>query len=241
MFKSIFAVLLMLGLLLLSGCNQDSVTPSEVSLEADGPTYLLVEDSDPLSLESDHAFMMDGAGPIIFQVLDLSEEQIAQIREIVSSYRGQFGRCQERWQSGQSWEDIRAAREAARDSMFAEILTVLTPEQRAIIEEIQNQLDQGIYPEILVEKRVEFFTELLSLTADQQNIFSAMFAQFGQDMLEARDNAANRRELHETLRALFEELDTQIAAVLNADQLEVYNAWKAERERHRPHHRPHGG
>ncbi|MCB0296930.1 MAG: hypothetical protein KDG51_17200, partial [Calditrichaeota bacterium] len=60
MFKSIFAVLLMLGLLLLSGCNQDSVTPSEVSLEDDGPTYLLVEDSDPLSLESDHAFMMDG-------------------------------------------------------------------------------------------------------------------------------------------------------------------------------------
>ena len=138
-------------------------------------------------------------------------------------------------------EAQRAAREAARDSMFAEILTVLTPEQRAIIEEIQNQLDQGIYPEILVEKRVEFFTELLSLTADQQNIFSAMFAQFGQDMLEARNNAANRRELHETLRALFEELDTQIAAVLNADQLEVYNTWKAERERHRPHHRPHGG
>ena len=230
-----YSILMVSLLLALAGCTKnESVAPEENFDE--GPTFLLVSQDDPLGLESDNAFMMDGSGPILFSVLDLSDEQKAQIREIVDRYRPQFMELRRRWRLGISWQEIHELRKALREQMHQEIFQVLTAEQQAIILEIQEQLTNGIYPDILVEKRLEKLTELLTLTAEQQEQIRPLLAEAGTQMLAARAAANNHRELREALRAIFENLDQQISALLTEEQLAIYNDWKARH--HRRHHPP---
>jgi Spy/CpxP family protein refolding chaperone len=237
MFKPLlYPILIVFLIFAIMGCSQDEPVAPEGNLDT-GPTFLLVSDDDPLQLESDHAFMMDGTGPIFLGVLDLSEEQKEQIREIVSSYRAQFRALRSQWQSGASWEEIHNQRKALREQIHNEIMQVLTPEQQVIIQEIQDQLASGVYPDILVNKRLEELTALLTLTQEQQNQIRPLLAQAGADMLAAREAAGNIRELREALRTIFENLDQQISALLTPEQLEIYNDWKTQ-HRHRGRHSP---
>ncbi len=234
-----FAALL---LAVFSSCqSDDGLSPDELALDT-GPAFLLVEETDELGLANDHAFLMDGAGPIYFKVLDLTEEQREQIREIAAGYKDDFRALHGNWRNGSNWEEIRAQRRALKDSMRAEIFeTVLTADQQAIVTEIENDFANGVYPQIIVDHRVANYTELLALTADQQTAFTDLISNFGQQMLDARNSGVDHQTLRETMRALFEELDAQITALLDETQLEIYNAWKAERERHRPGHFRGGG
>lgn len=231
---SMLSVLFILGTW---GCSKEGPNAPEGNFDA-GPAFLLISENDPLQLESDQAFMMDGTGPIFFDVLDLTEAQKTQIREIVQSYREQFRALHNNWQNGASWEEIRSQRKALREQMHNEIMQVLTPEQQAIIQEIQDQLASGIYPDILVDKRLETLTDLLTLTPEQQDQIRPLLAQAGADMLAAREAAGNFRELRKALRTIFENLDQQISALLTPEQLAIYNDWKARHRRgpHRPGH-----
>ena len=217
------------------GCSKDESVAPEALFDT-GPTFLLISD-DPLGVESDQAFLMDGSGPIFFGILDLTDEQKEQIRQIAHSYREQFRALRGQWQSGISWEEIHQQRKAIREQMHNEIFQVLTPDQQALIQDIQEQIANGVYPDILVNHRLNKLTELLNLTTAQQDQIRPLLAQAGADMLAARQAADNHRELRDSLRAIFENLDQQISALLTEEQLAVYNEWKEKHHRWR-HHPP---
>jgi Spy/CpxP family protein refolding chaperone len=219
------------------GCSKDDSVAPQTILDS-GPTFLLVSEDDPLGLESDQAFLMDACGPIFFGVLDLTEEQKNQIRAIAQSYRKQFRALRGQWHNGVSWEEIHERRKELHEKMYNEIFQVLTPEQRAIIQDIQEQIANGVYPDILVDHRLDKLTELLNLTTEQQNQIRPLLAQAGNDMLAARKTANNHQELREALRAIFENLDQQISSLLTEEQLAIFNEWKDSHRRRR--HGPRG-
>lgn len=240
--KYLIIPILFLGILL-SNCSKDVNNPVE---QADGNIdFMLISDSDPLELDSNpsevetqQAFLVDGLGPFLFWVLDLSQEQKEQIKEICRSHRGEFHILRSHWRENQStWEEIKTKRDSIRQIIYQEILEILTDEQLKTLESIQEQLTNGQYPTEVIEVRVAFLTEQLNLNADQQLKISTWFAEYGAQLLAARNVSKNREEFHEAKKAILLELDTKIISILNESQLEKYHELK---QRHnRRHQRMH--
>ena len=83
MLKFSFLSLVVLSLMIiLSSCQQTEQPMEQYSLN-DSPDFLLIDDEDPLNIETESAFMIDGTGPLYFSVLDLTEEQKEQRRKYV--------------------------------------------------------------------------------------------------------------------------------------------------------------
>lgn len=226
--------LLLIGILII-GCSKNNPQAPELTGMED-PSFLLVAGEDPLGIEQESAFMIDGIGPLYFGVLDLSDEQIDQIREIVSQYRDDFKNLQSRWRQGKSWSEIREQRRALREEISAAIEEILTEEQKAILEEIKTQLENGEFPDIIIDKRVEFLTAELNLTSEQQEQIKALFKEYGNRLLAARNNGKNPRQFRIMMTGIFKELDEAISALLTEEQLQLYNQLKAKyfyRGRHR--------
>ncbi len=237
--KYLIFPILFLGILL-SNCSKDVNNPAE---QADGNIdFMLISDSDPLELDSSpaeietqQAFLVDGLGPFLFWVLNLSEEQKEQMKEICKNHRGEFGRLRSHWRDNQpAWEEIKSKRDSIRQIIYQEILEILTDEQLKIIKSIQEQLANGQYPAEIVEVRVAFLTEQLNLSADQQEKISGWLAEYGTQLLTARDTSENRDEFREAKKAILLELDTKIISILNEDQLQKYLKLK---QRHNRRHR----
>jgi Spy/CpxP family protein refolding chaperone len=234
---SVFALLIMFSIL---GCEQTA--PPELSrnaganIETSEAEFLLVAEADPLEIEQDEAFIIDGAGPFLFSVLDLTEEQKEQIKEIVHRFRPEFKGLRGRWNDGKSWEEIREERRALREQVYAAIYEILTDEQKAIIDEIEAQLVNGEFPDIIVEKRVEYLTEELGLSPDQQDQISILLKEYGNLLLAARNESDNPRDFRGVKFDLFQELDAKIREILTDEQIERYNQLKRSHG-HRGWHR----
>ncbi len=232
MVKQLFMILMILLAAFVSSCSQNSTAPEDnfsiLGGELDDSEFLLISDDDPTELASEAAFRIDGHGSMFFWVLDLTDEQKEQIRTITGSYRGEFRELHQQWRNGDvSFEDIKAQRDSLHAVIQTEILTVLTPEQIAILEDIQNQIDNGQFPTQIIEKRVEFLADTLGLDATQQQQITDIMVQYGAELLAARANSDNRREFRETARGIFQAMDEAIAAVLTEDQLAIYRELKA--------------
>ena len=219
-----------LFVLIFTAC--DTANEPETSAAFNAVEFLLVDDNDPLSIETNTALKVDGVGPMYFRVLDLTTEQQDAIRVIAESYRDDFRALRAQWESGEvSWEDLQAQRAAIREQMNVEILALLTPEQLAIIEEIETQLANGEFPTILIEHRVTWLTEQLGLTTGQQDAIRPILAQHGADLLALREASSDREEFRANMAALMESLNQQFEAVLTAEQYEVFQQLKRSRAR----------
>jgi Spy/CpxP family protein refolding chaperone len=238
MFKISFFSFLVLSLLIIFSSCQESSDPVQQSNINDSPDFLLIADEDPLEIETESAFMIDGTGPMYFAVLDLTEEQKEQIHQIVHDFKDQFRDMHGRWRDGASWEELKEERQALREQINAAIYEILTDEQKAILDDIKSQLENGQYPDILVEHKVAHLTERLDLTTDQQTEVTALFKEYGNLLVAARNDSENRFEFMMTKMELFMELDNKIRALLTEEQLELYEEMKTEhRRKHIHNHR----
>jgi Spy/CpxP family protein refolding chaperone len=237
----IYSLTALLFLFSLTACNKTELPSEQQSLFSQGDTdsgaeFLLVASEDPLAIEQDEAFIIDGAGPMYFWVLDLTAEQKDSIKVIVSEFRSDFTGLCFQWLEGKSWEEIRAARLALREKIRLAIYNILTDEQKAIVDEIAAQLAAGEYPDIVAEKRVEFLTENLGLSEEQQQEIYDLFKLYGSQMIQARNNSENPIDFQSTKNEIFQELDQKIRAILTAEQIDLYEQLKAEQ-----HHLRFGG
>jgi hypothetical protein len=236
MLKYSFLSLVILSLLIFfSSCQQTEQPMEQYSLN-DSPDFLLIADEDPLNIEVESAFMIDGAGPLYFSVLNLSDEQKEQIREIVSEFRSDFAGMCGRWRDGTSWEDIKQERQALREQIRLAIFEILTDEQKAILDDIKTQLENGQYPDIVVQNKVAYLTEQLNLDEDQITELTVLFKEFGTLLIASRDESGDRFEFMKSKIELFMELDGKIRALLTDEQLALYDELKSQHRMKRFHH-----
>lgn len=237
------AAFMLVTVIFLIGCSGD--TPTEFEgvnrnglASSEDATFLLVDAKDPVGAETEPAFLLDGPGPFFFWALDLTDEQKEQLREIGGQYRETFRQLEAQWRQGNtSWETIQSQRDSLHQLMHDEMVGILNEQQLAVLEEIEAQLESGQYPAIVIEKKVAFLTEKLSLTEDQQGEISELLADYGAQLLAVRDSSQNPRDFHEAMRSIMAELDEEVTALLDEQQLEAYDVLKEE---HRPEHRPEG-
>ena len=236
MMKYAFLPLFLLLVIALYSC-QDTTEPEPQSNFSETPDFLFIANEDPLNIETDAAFLIDGAGPMYFSVLNLTDEQKEQIKEIVGNFREEFAGLHGRWRGGTSWEDIREERKALHEKIREAIYEILTEEQKAILNDIKTQLENGQYPDILVEHRVAYLNETLDLSSDQQTELTNLFKEYGAILLASRDSSENRFEFIIAKLELLMELDRKIRDLLTDEQSVLYNEIKQEqRRRHIRHH-----
>ncbi len=217
-------MVILIGIFLVIGCTQQE--PMEEVSDLNSTSFLLLADEDPLGVEEGPAFVMDGVGPMFLGVLDLTEEQMAQIREIAAKYREEFRALRQQWKDGTSWKELREKRRELHERMLQEIEQILTDEQKAVLEEIRSQLANGEYPDIIIEKRVAFLTEQLNLTKEQQEAIRVLLKEYGNKLLAARNNSSHPGQFAMQMMRIFRELDAKIVALLAPEQLTLYNQLK---------------
>ena len=132
-------------------------------------------------------------------------------------------------------EDLKAKHEEMRQIMMEEILTILTEDQKAVLEQIQAQIDAGQYPEIVVEKRVAHLTELLNLDEDRPIAVAGLMASYGAKMLQLKSDRTDPRECHAEGRALMQEYREAVEALLSEEQLVLFEQMKVEFKGKHPH------
>ena len=241
----IYPLMMFIFLFSLTACNKAELPSEQQIVFPQGSTdsraeFLLVATEDPLAIEQDEAFIIDGAGPMYFWVLDLTTDQKDSIRSIVRGFRSDFlGLCFQ-WLDGKSWEEIRAERLALREKIREAIYNILTDEQKAIVDEIAVQLAAGEFPDIVAEKRVEFLTEKLGLSEEQQQEIYDLFKLYGSQMIQARNASENPIDFRRLKFEIFEELDQKIRAILTAEQIDLYELLKEEHHQIRFGGRFHG-
>jgi hypothetical protein len=236
MLKFSFVSLILLSLVIILSSCQQTEQPLEQDSLNDSPDFLLIADEDPLNIEVESAFKIDGLGPLYFSVLDLTDEQKELIKEIVSEFKSEFAGMCGKWRDGTSWEDIKEERHALREQIREAIYEILTDEQKAILDDIKTQLENGQYPDIIVESKVAYLTEQLNLTEDQQAELTVLYKEYGTLLIASRDESANHFEFMMVKMELFMELDGKIRELLSEEQLELYEALKAEHRNKRFHH-----
>jgi hypothetical protein len=159
-----FLSLIVLSMLIIFSSCQESAEPTQQSNFDGSPDFLLIADEDPLDMETESAFMIDGAGPMYFSLLNLTEEQKEQIKETVAGFKEEFGDLCGRWREGTSWEDIREERQAMREKIREAVYEILTDDQKSILDDINAQLENGEYPDIIVENKVANLSGFINRT-----------------------------------------------------------------------------
>ncbi|MCB0280462.1 MAG: hypothetical protein KDD94_13225 [Calditrichaeota bacterium] len=235
MIKNLSHVLL-ICLFLLASCGK---TTENEELVTDA-SFLLLNSSDPSGLPSDPAFLIDDRGPILFDVLDLSDNQKNAIKLLTDSIKMEYGDLCRHWRdSDLTWEEIEAQRDAIRTEIDAAIESLLSDEQKAILSSIETQFANGEYPDELIEKRLEILSVELGLDSDQETAIYTILDSYGSQLLELRDNS-NATEFREASHTLFTELATAISSELSAEQATIFDTLLNSHKTRRPpppHHR----
>ena len=233
----LFIGLLPAVLLLLGGCSEQNATNpadfSDMSVLGSTSAYPLAESEEPpISMPAGPVFILDGPGPFLFEALDLTEEQKASLHEIALSYREKLEDLRSEIRtSGLTREEIHNRHMMLREEMYEEMKTVLTEEQKALLTEIESQIDQGIYPEILIQKRIAHMTTELGLSEEQQTALTRIFSEYGTRLLALRGVDLDMRALHDTARAIMDEMHRAIVAVLDETQIALL---EEQMQKHRP-------
>jgi len=240
----IFISLFYTILVLIAGCSEQNATnpnsgpePNFISIAG---AYPLAESEDPpIGVPAGPVFILDGPGPFLFQALDLTDEQKERLKEIAVSYREKLEDLRaELRQSGISREAMHEKHLALRQEMYQEMKTILTGDQKTLLAEIESQLQQGIYPEVLIDKRIAHMTAELGLDESQQAALKIIFTDYGAQLLALRGSESDMRTIHIKVKAIMEALRTAITGVLNEEQIALFEARFQENHRHGPRSRP---
>ena len=166
----------------LIGCGRQAGSPASGG-DAEGDALTIaISDGGPNGAML-HGGMFGGIGYLI----DLSADQKQQIKVILEKYRPQ--RRQDfhgQRLSREQWAALRDSMKTIRDSIKNEIASVLTPDQKALLDQVKAQLKAGVVPDTLIKKRVQRLTALLTLTTDQQAQTVTILTQEMQKRLDAR-------------------------------------------------------
>jgi len=224
------------------GCSEQAATNPDISAYNDvavaNSAFPLAGAEDPsIGLPAGPACILNGPGPFLFQALDLTDEQKTQLKDIAVSYREKMEALwSEIRQSGISRETAHEKLMVLRQEMYDEMKSILTDAQRALLAEAEAQLAQGIFPDILIEQRVAYLTELLALDESQQQTLKKIFAEYGAKLLTLRGSTQDFRNLHEQTRTLMNELQDAVINILNEEQSAQYQALIEQHHGHKRHH-----
>jgi len=108
-------------------------------------------------------------GKALLTLLNLTDEQKAQIKEIMQSKRQLFKPHEGQLKERLSFEDRKAKRKEVHESIKNEIYAVLTPEQQAKLDQLKSQFENGEVPQDLINLHIERLDTKLSLSEDQKN------------------------------------------------------------------------
>ncbi|MFQ5707808.1 MAG: Spy/CpxP family protein refolding chaperone [bacterium] len=212
------SMLIMISTLIVSCSNKGVLSPTSVDSSALSKSSL---ESSEVAFSPVH-----GRRARILAALDLTQEQRAQIKEILESQREAFKSLQGSLENRLSLKEMKAERKEMRQATQQKILAVLTPEQRAKAEAWKAQLDNGQVPDELVEKRVAALREKLDLTEDQVSQVKALIRQ--EKPRPAISPGENPAEFRKQRRKLAREREEQILSLLTPEQQTAYLQMKKE-------------
>jgi Spy/CpxP family protein refolding chaperone len=169
---------------LLFGCGKGTNRQVSSWISETDNLSVVIEDTASNSTMLFHDGMFGGG---IGSSIDLTADQKQQIKAILEKYHpllrhdfnGNRLSREERMAVHDSMKTI-------RDSIRNEIVSVLTPDQKALMNQIRTQLKAGEVPDTLVKLRVQRLTSLLTLTTDQQTMALTILRQEMQKRLDAR-------------------------------------------------------
>ena len=170
---------------------------------------------------------------VVDSVLNLSDAQRDSIQTIHKDYRRELKALRRaRRDSTISAADYLAQRDQLRESTIAAVLDVLTPEQRAALDEFRQQVEADLeaYRAAVVAAR----DGVLGLSTEESDGFNAILA----DQLQAREvlteqyqsGQISREEFHSEVQSLRLETETALQALLTEDQylvVQIHNALAA--------------
>ena len=179
-------------------------------------------------------------GRQVFDFLDLTEDQRAQVEAVFASFAEERAALRNRRQNGASREELKAAHEELRTRIHAELDKILTTEQRAQLEEHQAKYGRR-HGETLtleqkanrLERRVSHLTAALGLSEDQQVAVRALIEQ-KHDSRPARDGKCPTPEERDTHRTAFE---AAMKEILTAEQFTLFQELHQNHEGRRFGHR----
>jgi len=236
----VFSILTMF---IISACNQETPVaqqPQSLYSEDDAVALYMIGNEDPIEADRASNFLFHGPGPFFLWALDLTDEQKSKLHEIGEAHRAEM---RDHFKGSMRNGDREAMKEEhakLREEMMGEIWTILTDEQKAVLDEIQNQIDNGQYPTIIIEKRVASLTEKLNLTEAQQEDFRKLMADYGAKLLQIRNMDGEPRELHQASREILQEYKEAFKALLDEDQLAAFEEMKANFRADHPRHHQRG-
>jgi len=167
-------------------------------------------------------------GNALLTLLNVTDEQKAQIKEIMQSKREVFKPHEGQFKERLSFEDRKAKRKEVHESIKNEIYAVLTPEQQAKLDQLKSQLENGEVPQDLINLHIERLDTKLSLSEDQKNQIKNLDT--WETLLLKNEPPENRREFFKQQREIHKEQAEQISNILTPEQKEIFNEMKTERK-----------
>ncbi|MBF0431161.1 MAG: hypothetical protein HQK83_07790 [Fibrobacteria bacterium] len=227
----IFITLISASILVLTGCmTEDQNTQggddnSNISLM--GKTT--EEDGDAATPEfCKFRGMKPGRGHfhMLLSVLDLTDDQMAQIREKMQAKR-KSNREDCAKMKDLSFEEHKALKEGRRKEMIEEISDILTPSQLALLQKIDEQLTAGEAPDEFVNFHLAKMTSHLELTEAQQESIKPIIKNAIEKRLAAFKTATSKDEIKDAMESIREEKRDALKAILTEEQLATLEQFHA--------------
>ena len=193
-----------------------------------GPTSSESDTLNKISEEFAREKFSHHRGNPLLALLNLTDEQKAQLKEIMESKRELFKPHEGEFKERLSFEDRKAKRKEVHESIKNEIYAVLTPEQQAKLDQLKSQLENGEVPQDLINLHIERLDTKLSLSEDQKNQIKNLDT--WEKLLLKNEPPENRREFFKQQREIHKEQAEQISNILTPEQKEIFNEMKTERK-----------
>jgi len=159
--------------------------------------------------------------------LELTDNQQAQVRAIMESARERRQELRGEGRSAETREAMRTLHQETRQL----VLDVLTPEQKAKMEELRGQ-----HQERRLDRRVTRMTEKLSLSETQATRIRSILEAAAEQRRALRNGSEAGTERRQAMQTLRERTKAAVDAVLTAEQRTALEAHRAEHEGRRGRH-----
>lgn len=158
--------------------------------------------------------------------LNLSEAQRSQLKANHEQFRAQLQALNKNEQM--TLKAYRDQKQTLRKAHKTALLALLTPEQRAQLQQAQDQ--RKVQKELRAGQRIDRMTRRLQLTDLQVQQLQQQRANFRSQLLAIKNNQQlDRTQRKEQLLALKNEQKTQMANLLTPAQKEKLRAWRQKR------------
>ncbi len=192
-----------------------------------------------LSVHAAETDPVDGRVQLLKKQLDLTSEQVEQVRTILENSQEQAKK--DRALNGDDPQAIRAAEQARREFENQQIENILTEAQQKKFAEIREKQQAG-YRSGPAGKQLQMLIDRLGLTDAQIEQVAPILAETHEKMQSFRQNSdGNRREMFGKMKQIRDEQDKKIESLLTDDQKKIYKEIKKERQEEMARRRPRGG